>query len=240
MIACPGCAACGKRRGILRAVPLCEKCARALARLFVPARGYCPVCLARLSKSGRCAACAPGKAPLTDRTFAPFLYREAARSLILALKFHGDLRAAAILSSAMNRALAARGFDAVIPVPLSRARERERGFNQAALLAAPVADALGAPLVHALMRTKNTRRQSALRGAAARCKNVEGAFRTIADVSGGRVLLVDDVRTSGATARACAKALKDAGAKSVTLLVAAVAPNAGRAQKKYTWRDRLT
>ena len=239
MIACPGCAACGQKRDVLRVLPLCGPCARKLACLNIPARGYCPACLSRLSRAGRCRACA-SKKPLIDRTFAPFLYQGVVRGLVIALKFNGDLRAAPLLSSAMNRALAARDCDLVVPVPRSKARERERGFNQAALIAAPIADALGAPLLDLLERTKNTKRQSSLRGTAARHKNVDGAFRAKASIQGRRVLLTDDVRTSGATANACARALLDAGAKRVTLLVAAVAPNAGRAQRKYTWKERLT
>jgi predicted amidophosphoribosyltransferase len=108
--------------------------------------------------------------------------------------------------------------DLVCVVPLWPARERERGFNQVADLAAPVADAIGRPLDAGLLhRTRETRPQPGL-GPAERRANVDGAFRAVPGrhpVRRARMLLVDDLITTGATVAACATALRAAGAARV-------------------------
>jgi ComF family protein len=116
--------------------------------------------------------------------------------------------------------------DAVIPVPLHVSRLYERGFNQAALLAAPVARALKVPhLPRALERTRATEKQAEL-DRSARLMNVASAFRA-RSAAPARILLVDDVRTTGATQDACAIALRDAGCMYVQCLVLAIAPSIG-------------
>ncbi len=108
--------------------------------------------------------------------------------------------------------------DVVVPVPLHPKRLRERGFDQAALLAKPVARALSLPLDLArLRRTRHTPAQAGL-DAAARADNVRGAFVARTDPRRPRVLLVDDVRTTGATFVACTEALRAAGASDVYTL----------------------
>lgn len=113
-------------------------------------------------------------------------------------------------------------YDAVVPVPLHWKKRWSRGFNQAELLARPVAKRRGIPVLNALCRRKSTEVQASLTMAARR-KNVQGAFlaRPGAKLQGKRILLIDDVMTTGATAGACAMALKRAGAASVTLAVLA-------------------
>jgi ComF family protein len=108
--------------------------------------------------------------------------------------------------------------DIVVPVPLHRRRRRSRGFNQAGDLAAQ----LGLPVVAALRRTRATPSQTDL-PAAQRHANVRNAFavRRGYDVRGLRVLVVDDVSTTGATIEACARVLKEAGAQEVSALTAA-------------------
>jgi len=109
----------------------------------------------------------------------------------------------------------------LVPVPLARARERERGFNQAALLAERVARALDAPLRSRwLARTRATAPQTAL-NATERRVNVSGAFVASTSAAGADVVLVDDVLTTGATAAECARALRAAGARSVGVLTVA-------------------
>jgi ComF family protein len=108
-------------------------------------------------------------------------------------------------------------IDLVVPVPLHPSRLAERGFNQAALLARPIARALGIPLLaRGLDRTRDTPRQATL-DRVLRLENVAAAFvaRAPEKVSARRILLVDDVRTTGATLRACAVALQKAGASCV-------------------------
>jgi ComF family protein len=113
-------------------------------------------------------------------------------------------------------------FDAIVPVPLHWRRRWQRGFNQSALLAAAIARRYGIPVRGWLCRTRATPTQAGLTNARRR-SNVTGAFRVgrRARVSGRRILLVDDVMTTGATAGACAAALKRAGAKYVALLTLA-------------------
>lgn len=105
--------------------------------------------------------------------------------------------------------------DAVVPIPLHPARLRARGFNQAALLAAPVAARLGVPLdAGALRRVRDTPAQAGL-GASDRASNVRGCFAARLRPGRTRVLVIDDVRTTGATFAEAARALREAGAIEV-------------------------
>lgn len=109
-------------------------------------------------------------------------------------------------------------------VPLSRAKRRARGFNQAEVLAQGLAERVGVPFVRALRRTRETSVQGSQASHAARAANVAGAFvhtRSARRIHGRRVLLVDDVMTSGATLRECARALRRAGAREVEAFVCA-------------------
>jgi ComF family protein len=113
--------------------------------------------------------------------------------------------------------------EVLVPVPLHPRRRRERGFNQADLLAAAVGRRCRLPVAAtALVRRKDTAPQAGL-SAAGRRLNVAGAFgvRRRARIAGRVVVLVDDVLTTGATALACARALNDAGAREVRLLAVA-------------------
>jgi ComF family protein len=141
------------------------------------------------------------------------------------LKYQQERHLATPLAALLLDCLAARplAVDVLVPVPLDPARGRERGYNQAALLAAPVAKALGLPaLPDVLQRTRPTRPQVGL-NAGERRANVRGAFAcgNPSAVAGRRVLLVDDVMTTGATLEACADALTAAGAAQVYGLVVA-------------------
>ncbi len=139
-----------------------------------------------------------------------------------ALKYGGRPSLGRALGRVLGRAVAEAGVrvDGVVPVPLSRVRTLERGYNQAEALALGTADALEAPVAHALVRTRATRRQATLR-ASARRANVEGAFALApgAALGGAHLLVVDDVLTTGATLVAAARPLTEAGA---TVSVAAL------------------
>ncbi len=107
-------------------------------------------------------------------------------------------------------------LDVVVPVPLHRSSERERGYNQSELLARVVASEADMPLNRGLLRrTKKTARQISMDSYEERRRNIEGAFECVQDLEGERVLLIDDVVTTGSTMSACAEALKAAGARSV-------------------------
>ena len=112
------------------------------------------------------------------------------------------------------------GFDAIVPVPLHWRREWQRGFNQAELLARGLSRRVGLPVVRALRRVRSTGTQAGLSNTARR-RNVSAAFRSRRPVAGQRILLIDDVMTTGSTAAACALALKRAGAARVALVTVA-------------------
>jgi ComF family protein len=147
-------------------------------------------------------------------------YEGTLRAIVHALKYHRRRSIAAPLALRMRRhgADVLAGMDVVVPVPLHRARRRERGFNQAAELARH----LGLPVCHALQRTRATLSQTDL-PAARRHANVRNAFTLSrrAAVVGQRVVLIDDVSTTGATLAACARVLRQAGASDVRALIAA-------------------
>lgn len=150
-------------------------------------------------------------------------YAGSLRAIVHALKYGGRTSIADRLG-AMMRARGAdvlAGADALVPVPLHRRRARARGFNQADLLA----HAIQRPVWSVLVRTRETQPQVDL-PEAQRHKNVRNAFALKSpsiSCSGMVLVLVDDVRTTGATLAACARVLKDAGAREVRALTAAKA-----------------
>jgi len=190
----------------------------------------------------RCAACdAPTRASAAfcegcalvvervDDDHAPFLYGGPMAAAIARFKYLPMPDLARPLGQLLASEVQKRDFgdiEAVVPVPLHPTRLFERGFNQATLLARPVARALGVPLLaRALMRTRPTEKQAEL-DRSARLRNVENAFVARTNIR-TRVLLVDDVRTTGATQNACAAALRAAGCSHVRCLVLAIADAIG-------------
>jgi len=152
-----------------------------------------------------------------DEAFCYGAYEGSLRKLIHLFKYSGMRRLARPLGALLADALPRdRQFDLVTAVPLHWRRRWQRGFNQSELLGKAIAHARGIPAAGVLRRRSSTRAQAGLSNAQRR-ENVSGAFRARRRVNGLRVLLVDDVMTTGATAGACARALKKAGAKSVSL-----------------------
>jgi ComF family protein len=204
-----------------------------LLRFFYP--GTCPACLAASESNVLCPDCArlvPGAAGLEPpailggrAALAASRYEGVTRDLILRLKFARETHPAAALGAILASALAASGFardaDAVVPMPLSRRRLRERGFNQAERIGAVVAARLGLPLIERLLLRTVHRPPQADLGAAERAGNVRGVFRGGDGAFGRAILLVDDVITTGHTIAEAAGALDAAGARRV--LVCAVA-----------------
>ena len=146
------------------------------------------------------------------------VYKDPIRKAIHRLKYKKDISLGAVFSSYLICLLEAQCWNihAVVPVPLSIARQRERGYNQSALLAKPLALAKGLSYQPGLLkRTKETKSQVSL-SLEERIKNVEGAFQADEEcVRGKNILLIDDVTTSGATIDACSIALLQAGATCV-------------------------
>jgi ComF family protein len=175
-----------------------------------------------LDEEGRCALCRFGLRGF-DAAYSYGAYEGALRELVHLLKYGRIRPLAAPLGDWLVSAIPLeQRFDLVAPVPLHWRRRLQRGFNQAALLAAPVARRYGVPVTRLLRRRRATSTQAGLSHAGRR-NNVAGAFavRRGRDVRGSRVLLVDDVFTTGATAGACAAVLKRAGAAYVAVLTLA-------------------
>ena len=176
--------------------------------------------------AARCAACL-AQPYAFDRARAACVYDDASRGLILKFK-HGDQQPFAPLFArwiARSAAPLLDQADAVVPVPLHRLRLLSRRFNQAAEIARPLARDAGLDyLPDALIRTTHTTTQGG-KSARGRRLNVRKAFEVSEAgrrrIKGRRILLVDDVLTTGATAEACARALIEAGARAVDLAVVA-------------------
>jgi ComF family protein len=204
----PRCPACGRDGW-----PLCRDCTSGVGVITPP---ICRRC-GRPTEVPleRCRDCPP---PVIERVRAPFLYEGPVSRAIKAMKFSGWHTLARYLGDAMA-AVVDGPADAVTWVPLSRRRRARRGFDQAELLARAVGRKMGLPPVGTLRRVRDTRAQARLT-AADRRSALRGAFGVVR-APPPRVLLVDDVLTTGSTAASCAEALKGAGAVSVALLVAA-------------------
>ncbi len=149
---------------------------------------------------------------------APLRYTGVGKEIVHTLKYEGYTRVVERLAAPLMLGVidSTARFDAVVPVPLHRLRLRRRGFNQAELLARAVAGKINAPVSGTLQVVRRTRDQVEL-SAAGRRANVAGAF-SARDGVRGRVLLIDDVFTTGATMSACAETLRGAGAREVHAL----------------------
>ena len=183
---------------------------------------------AAAAEAVRCRRC-EGEGFTAARACGP--YEGALRAAVLSLKRepHVGRRVAGLLSAARARP-PLDAAEVVVPVPLHPSRERERGFNQAALLARSLAKGSGLGLDEcSLVRVGQAARHRAGMDRRARRETVEGVFRVARPrlVEGRRVLLVDDVFTTGATASACAAALRGAGASEVYVLTLARAGGRG-------------
>lgn len=223
------CPVCDARLGPGRRDPLCGACWAAIPRIEPPVCAACGDPRPPAAPGGgeaRCPACAACPPPFAYARAAA-VYAGPVREAIHALKFAGRQTLARPLADLVLEQCAAAlppDVDALVPVPLSPARERERGFNQSALIAERLAVALAVPVRPGwLRRTRPTRPQSDL-GADERRDNVRGAFAGARAAAGRHVVVVDDVLTTGATAAECARTLVGAGARRVGVLAVARVP----------------
>jgi ComF family protein len=193
------------------------------------ARLVCAACDARLPRCGLEAACGLCEGAEFDEAHALFDYRFPVDALIHRFKFGADLAMGRWLGDELAAALRGGSPPAwIVAPPLTAARLRERGFNQALELAKVVARATGARLEFAaLAKLRETAAQASL-GPRERRRNLRGAFACRRELQGAPVAIVDDVLTTGATADALASALREAGAGRVSVWAVALAPDPRR------------
>jgi ComF family protein len=217
---CPSCNAAVEVAGVL-----CGPCWRRIDFIGDPRCSACGLPFsfdAGFSDTVLCGACARRRPPYA-RARAVFAYGDFSRKLVLAFK-HGDRTDTAPALGAWMAAAGAEliaDADVIAPVPLHWSRLFTRRFNQAALLAGVIGRLSGVAVVQDLLvRRKRTPPQGRM-GVAARRRNVQGAFRLKRDIDGRRVLLIDDVLTTGVTVSNCAKVLLRGGAATVDVLTLA-------------------
>jgi ComF family protein len=226
------CFSCGKV--VSEPASLCTACWAGLQQIDDPVCDMLGTPFAYDQGAGALSAAALADPAAWDRARAAVLFDEHSAKLVHALKYQDRQEAGLLMARMMARAGRHILADAevIVPVPLHRWRLWRRRFNQSAYLAARIAALAGKPWRHdVLLRVRRTASQVGLDHRERR-KNVAGAFTVPperqANVAGRAVLLIDDVRTTGATAEACAMALKAAGARTVSLLTFALVPGPSR------------
>jgi competence protein ComFC len=221
----PICTICG--RSIPAGQYLCDQCETKAVRIVAP---FCDKCSepfeGSITGTFSCANCVH-RTIYFDAAVAAYRGRGIVRQIIHEFKYGHQIHLRHLVARWLNAALdderlRGRRFDVIVPVPLHPARQRERGFNQANLLAELLSAQTSIPSRPLLERIRYTNTQTAL-DRAERMENLHNAFRLRknADVRGLRVLLVDDVLTTGSTLSECARVLKRAGALSVHAATAA-------------------
>jgi glyceraldehyde 3-phosphate dehydrogenase len=220
------CPVCGVALGAGRRDPLCGACWHSIERIAHPGClrcGAAPFDPEAEATSGTCGSCRE-VAPAFDYARSAAQYRGPLREALHAFKFRGKRALSRVLGDLVVEVWGAslsEDVAALVPVPLSRDRARERGYNQAELLAARVGARLDIPVqVRWLRRVRATMPQSDLT-AAERRVNVRGAFAGAPAVAGRHVIVIDDVFTTGATVEECARVLRAAGAVRVGVLTVA-------------------
>ena len=218
------CRICGARLTNVSRIPVCADCI--CQPTAIAADYYCRDCktpfLNRfpLDEEGRCSLCRLGLTGF-DTVYTFGSYEDTLRGLIHLFKYNKVRPLAKPLGAFIARAIPREHrFDIIVPMPLHWRKRWERGYNQSELLAKEVARRWGLPVKKIVRRIKATAPQAGLTNSKRRL-NVQGAFAASGNVKGLRILLIDDVLTTGTTASACAKVLKRAGASHVA--VAAVA-----------------
>ena len=203
------CVGCGEYGSFL-----CSACESSLPRLKQP---YCKNCTEPNPGAVLCSRCV--LYPLSiDKIRAPYLMEGQVEAAIYALKYRNLRAIAPTLGELLAKWLESSRVpgDLLVPIPLHWRRHRVRGYNQSELLAKEMGKRSGLPVrTDLLVRTRDSAPQVSLSNPEDRARNVEGSFQCKADVRGLRIILVDDVVTTGSTMSACALPLKAAGASSV-------------------------
>jgi ComF family protein len=215
---------CGKPLHEVSRIPVCSDCLR--QPTAITAEYYCRDCKTPfqnrypLDEENRCSLCRLGLTGF-DTVYTFGSYENTLRELIHLFKYSKIRTLAHPLGALIARAIPREHrFDLIVPMPLHWKKRWSRGYNQSELLAKEISRRWGVPVERIVRRVKDTAPQAGLSNSKRRL-NVRGAFAAKRNLKGLRVLLIDDVLTTGATAGACASVLKRAGASHVA--VAAVA-----------------
>ena len=215
--------------------PLCFGCGEEISggflcfscyeKLFISSLAVCPKCGRPVPYFTRCQECQPRLN--LSRVRALGLYQPPFKGMIEEFKYKGKRKLAEILGDALSLILANDPFlkkaDLLVPIPLHPAKIRERGYNQSELLARTIARRTNLPVACALKRKRNTQSQTKLSSREERFRNMENVFvrQDKEEVRGKRIILIDDVLTSGATLSSAARVLLEGGAEEVYGLVVA-------------------
>jgi ComF family protein len=221
----PVCASCPAN--VTSGEYLCPECEDKITRIVPP---FCEKCSepfsGAITNPFDCANCAHRRLYF-DAAVSAFRSRGIVRKIILDFKYKRQIHLRHLVASWLFAALEdhrlrRREFDLIVPVPLHPAKERDRGFNQAALLAGLLSERMSLPMRPVLERIRHTTTQTAF-DRAERMQNLHGAFRLRknANVRQLRVLVIDDVLTTGSTLSACARVLRKAGAACIYAATAA-------------------
>jgi len=188
----------------------------------------CDACYKLLPRMGRPFYAVPHM-PYINGLFAAYHYEDEIEKAIHAMKFQGRPQLSKDLAFLLSEELQKQpvyDFDLIVPVPMHRKKQRQRGYNQSQLLARELSGHLGIPVGEVLIKTRHTKAQSSL-GREERLTNLEGAFKLSEGVNpeGMNILLLDDVTTTGSTLNACALVLYEAGTSWIFASVIAIAGN---------------
>ncbi len=215
----PRCVGCRKSGHVL-----CKGCLQAIPLLLPP---FCQHCGSPSAANGMCQSCRYHP-PRLHGLRAASIYQEPLRSYIHALKYDGKTRLAEPLGHLLAQAYTRHGFqaDVIIPIPLHPERQKQRGYNHAELLAETCAPLVGIPVYNNIVRRQRATPAQVGLNASQRYQNMAAAFQcaaafTTGALSGRRILIIDDVCTTGAKLEACAAPLYAAGATAVWGLVLA-------------------
>ena len=218
-IRCPGCGIILESKKDKEIKLICQNC---LDSIEINSGFFCPVCLKRLPTEK---ICHPGSYPLAAATS----YNDTViKNALWYFKYQAVKGLKKELGSLMInylKTLDIKNFESyiLVPMPLHPKKQRQRGFNQANLLAEVIAEIFPLPIKHPLIKTRYTESQTKTKNWKQRKENIKDTFQIIpeADISGKNILLVDDVFTSGATMNEAVLILKKGGAKKVIALILA-------------------
>ncbi len=205
----------------------CPTCIAQIPPLDEP---RCPICAlpypAAAGGGHRCQSCLQEKRVSFSGVTALGAHQDLLRDAVHRFKYRNDINLDRPLGKMLARALepSAAKFDLLVPVPLHQSKLRQRGYNQSMLIARQLSRTLQLPMASDLLRRKDSAAVQKEMAARDRAKNVRGIFTCSRPLSQRSILLVDDVMTSGATARECSRTLLAAGAASIHVAVLSRAP----------------